>query len=98
MERWILEKFPALVFFASKEELGEERWYRIATRFFDILGLTGLLISVYLIIVENTAFEYIRRRDIPNPEYFITFAVIAPFVIFALFLYFTYRLASEVER
>ncbi len=98
MEEKILEKFPVLVFFAPRESMNEEQWKQVAHRFFNILGLTGLLISIYLILVQNTAFDYIRRRDIPNPEYFITFAVIAPFVIFALFLYLTYRLASELER
>ncbi len=98
LEERILSRFPGLVFFVSRRDMEELEWRKVATRFFDILGLTGVLISVYLLVVENTAFDYIRRRDIPNPEYFITFAVISPILIFGLFLFLMYRLAAEVEK
>lgn len=98
LEKRILSRFPGLVFFASRRDMDEGEWKTIASRFFDLLGLTGALISIYLLVVENTAFDYIQRRDIPNPEYFITFAVIAPMLIFGLFLFLLYRLASGVER
>ncbi len=94
----LLSKFPGLVFFASRKEMEGDKWEAIASKFFDLLGLTGTLISVYLLVVENTAFDYIQRRDIPNPEYFITFAVIAPMLIFGLFLFMLYKLAAEMDR
>ncbi len=96
-EKRIIRRFPGLIFFLPARNIEEKEWSEVASRFFDILGLIGILISLYLIIVENTAFYYIQRRDIPNPEYFITFAVITPMAIFALFLYMLYRLASSME-
>ncbi|GEM_PF-2452824 len=96
-EQSIIEKFPALIFFTRRDEVDESLWNSLVHGFFDILGITGVLISAYLIVVQYTAFDYIRRRDVPNPEFFITFAVITPMVIFAIFLYMMYRLASRVE-
>lgn len=97
--RWdaIVERFPALIFFAGREELDDSLWRDITRSFSYVLGITGILISAYLVVVQYTAFDFIRRRDVANPEFFITFAVITPIIIFGLFLFMMYRLASKVE-
>ncbi|AGK60695.1 hypothetical protein Asulf_00677 [Archaeoglobus sulfaticallidus PM70-1] len=95
----LINKYPYLInlpaFFANIHRIPSEQRGLWVNRYFDALLALGVTLSAYMLLLEWGIYEGALHGSLPS--WFNLTAVITPFAVILIFLYYMRKLSREIE-